>query len=268
MIVAPEYEPGSFCWITLSTRNPTGAKDFYGELFGWRSMQQGPFGLFLQEGLPVASFVDQAVDPRAKDQPPAWVPFVRVTDIDATAKRVVELGGSVHYPPFNVPQARAALVKGVTREIIGLWQTGASDDDAARFAVIRQGVVSWHELATPDPETAKEFYSALFGWRFNLEGAYSVLTHGTHTLGGVVKLEGDWEDHAFLAAIGQAPEEKWEVPPHWMIFFSVRDVDSVVRKAEALGARIVTRTESLHTFGQFAVIRDPQSSYFSVFTRL
>ena len=41
-----------------------------------------------------------------------------------------------------------------------------------------------------------------------------------------------------LAAIGQAPEAKWEVPPHWMIYFNVRDVDATVRRAEALGARI------------------------------
>jgi uncharacterized protein len=260
-----DYTPGSFCWITLSTRNPTGAKEFYGELFSWRAMQQGPFGIFLQDGQAVGSFVDQNADPRARDNPPNWLPFVRVQRLEAALERVEGLGGSVWFPPFAVPQARVALVKGVTREIIGLWET--STEGGQRFGLMKPGVVSWFELATPDPDAAKGFYSTLFGWRFNQEGSYSVLTHGAQAVGGMVKLEGDWEDHAFLAAIGQAPDAKWEVPPHWMVYFAVRDVEAAVRKAEALGARATARTDTLHTFGQFAVIRDPQSTYFSVFAR-
>jgi predicted enzyme related to lactoylglutathione lyase len=265
MYSSVDVAPGAFCWVTLSTKNPSGAKEFYGELFGWRSIQQGAFGLFLQDGQPVGSFVDQTADPRAKDQPPNWLPFVRVTSLEPTLRKAEELGGRVWFPPFSVPQARVALFKGVTREILGLWEPL---DEDSRFGLIKPGVVSWFELATPDPDRAKDFYGVLFGWRFNIEGSYSILTHGAHSLGGVVKLEGDWEDHAFLAAIGQAPEEKWEVPPHWMVYFAVRDLDAIVRKAEALGARIVTRQDTLHTFGQFAVIRDPQSTYFSVFARL
>jgi uncharacterized protein len=259
-----DYAPGSFCWITLSTRNPMGAKEFYGELFSWRAIQQGPFGLFLQDAQAVGSFVDQNADPRARDNPPNWLPFVRVRSLDAALARVEQLGGRVWFPPFEAPQARVALVKGVTREILGLWET---TPEGERFGLMKPGVVSWFELATPEPEAAKDFYAALFGWRFNQEGNYAVLTHGPHTLGGVVKLEGDWEDHAFLAAIGQAPEEKWEVPPHWMIYFAVRDIDACLRRAEAIGARISARPDTLHTFGQFAVVRDPQSTYFCVFAR-
>jgi predicted enzyme related to lactoylglutathione lyase len=29
------YEPGTFCWVELSTPDAEGAKAFYGDLFGW-----------------------------------------------------------------------------------------------------------------------------------------------------------------------------------------------------------------------------------------
>src|ERR671914_774224 len=35
------YEPGTFCWVDVATPDATGAKAFYGSLFGW-SMHDVP----------------------------------------------------------------------------------------------------------------------------------------------------------------------------------------------------------------------------------
>lgn len=35
------YEPGAFCWIDLATMDTKTAKSFYGELFGWESVDEG-----------------------------------------------------------------------------------------------------------------------------------------------------------------------------------------------------------------------------------
>jgi predicted enzyme related to lactoylglutathione lyase len=35
MQVAPEYKPGTFCWIDLGTSDVEGAKKFYTQLFDW-----------------------------------------------------------------------------------------------------------------------------------------------------------------------------------------------------------------------------------------
>ena len=32
------YAPGTFCWVDLATTDPTGAMDFYGEIFGWEKL--------------------------------------------------------------------------------------------------------------------------------------------------------------------------------------------------------------------------------------
>ncbi len=50
--------PGAPCWIDLMTSDPTKARAFYGELFGWTSEEGGPeFGnyiTFSKDGGPIA----------------------------------------------------------------------------------------------------------------------------------------------------------------------------------------------------------------------
>ena len=44
----PNQKPGSFCWVELGTTNAEGAKNFYGELFGWdyEDHSMGPDGMY------------------------------------------------------------------------------------------------------------------------------------------------------------------------------------------------------------------------------
>lgn len=255
--------PGSFCWLILSTPDPGGAEGFYRELFGWQVADSG-VPTFLKDGKPVGSIVNRAEDERARGQPPNWLPFVRVPNLEVAIERARELTGKLWFPIYDSGIARVALIKGPTKEIFGLWETPPEDPAPI---VANAGVMSWFELVTPEPERAMPFYEQLFGWRFTNEGTYTVLTNGAEPIGGVLRLEGDWEDHAFLSAIGQTPGEKWEIPPHWMPFFRVDDCDEVLRRAEHLGGMVRARTDYLHTFGRFAVLVDPQGAYFSILAR-
>lgn len=256
--------PGSFCWTALSTPHPRGAAEFYSEVFGWTLREEQPFWTFWLGDERVASIVKNTTDERSRGMPPNWMPFVRVLDVDQMLERASELGGKIWFPGFEGPDARLGLISGVTGEIIGMWQTPIGD----RPALFGAQITGFHELVTPDPEPAKRFYEALFGWRFTNEGTYTVMTNGAQPIGGVVKMEGDWEDHTFLEAIGQAPGKKWDIPPHWMPYFKVRDCEETLRRAEALTARVLSRPDDLHTFGQFAVARDPQGAYFSILSRM
>jgi predicted enzyme related to lactoylglutathione lyase len=251
--------------MALSTSDIAGATEFYTRLFGWTVAYEGMFGVFVKDGEAVASFIDQAMQPGAHDQPPNWMPFVRVSRIEEVTDRAGSLGGRVWIPVFEAVQSKVSLISGLTREILGLWESPVRPEGPVML--VPPGVAAWFELVTPNPEPAKKYYADLFGWRFDSEGTYTVITNGSHSIAGVLKMEGDWEDHAFLEAIGQAPGEKWEVPPHWMVFLHVDDVEQVASRAESLGGRILARPDTLHTFGQFAVLRDPQNAYFSIFSR-
>jgi uncharacterized protein len=256
---------GGFCWLVLSTGDPAGASEFYGRLFGWRVLPAPVGSIFVDaSGAPVGTVLWREDNKFARKEPVNWFPFIRVSDVDATAERVTRAGGRVWGSPYGAGNSRLVLVRGATGERFGLWQTPVG---AGQPLLMGRDVCSWFELATREPERAKHFYETVFGWRIAEEGGYTFIGNETGQFGGIVKLEGDWEDHAFLSAIGRARGEKLDVPPHWMVFFATEDCDDAVDEAEAIGALITQRPEPLHTVGTFAVVRDPQDAYFALLSK-
>jgi predicted enzyme related to lactoylglutathione lyase len=184
--------------------------------------------------------------------------------VDATAARVVEAGGTIWAKPYSAVVARVAIVRGATGEAFGLWQTPETDGEPL---LTEPHTTAWFELATREPELAIPFYQSVFGWRIADEGGYTYIGNDKGQFGGIVKLEGDWEDHAFMTAIGRARGAKLDVPPHWMVFFNVDDCEALSDEVEAYGGSVVQRAEPLHTVGTFAVMRDPLGAYFAVLSK-
>jgi predicted enzyme related to lactoylglutathione lyase len=263
--MAAESSFGTFTWIVLSTSDPSGAVAFYRRLLGWRDVPMPLTTLMVKAGRPVAAVMDYRKNDRIQKEPVNWLPFVRVENMEATIARMLELGATLLVPIQEMSVGRGAAVRGVTGEAIGLWETPGPGGDEP--VLMDPEVCGWFELVTRDPDRAIAFYRAAFGWRIADEGGYTFIGNDSGQFGGVVKLAGDWEDHAFLAAIGRARGEKLSVPPHWMVFFTVDDCEAFTDAAEGLGAQVTGRPEPLHTVGTFAVLRDPQGVYFSVLSQ-
>jgi predicted enzyme related to lactoylglutathione lyase len=261
-----KQEASAFAWMVINTSDPHGAASFYQRLFGWNT-HDSPVGRLLttRTGRPVGTLLDHRQNTFAKKEPVNWLPFVRVTNVDSVIERVRQLGGKVWIEPYDVGIARVALIRGVTREVIGLWQTPLDPSGSPLFT--DPDAFGWLELVTPEPERAVAFYRGVFGWRIGDEGGYTFVGNSNGQFAGIVKLEGDWEDYAFMQALGRAKGGKLNVPPHWMVFFTVDDCEAFVDEAEALGAYVMSRAEPLHTVGTFAVLRDPQGVYFSVLSK-
>ena len=50
------------------------------------------------------------------------------------------------------------------------------------------GSVGWFEIGTDDPGTARRFYGEVFGWTFEINGPYSIITTGEgHALQGGIQ---------------------------------------------------------------------------------
>ena len=82
---------------------------------------------------------------------------------DLVAGRVERAGGQVVVPPFEVfDRGRMAVFADPAGASFSVWQPMAMAG-AEVFDV--PGALSWTELVTPDPESAKVFYELVFGWR-------------------------------------------------------------------------------------------------------
>ncbi|WP_371496420.1 VOC family protein [Kitasatospora sp. NBC_00374] len=100
--------PGSLCWAELHSGDPAAALAFYRTLFGWRDEEVEVPGmtytvLSAAEGdQREASF--GGIAPLQDDhQPPHWLPYVEVADVDAVVERTQGTGGSVVMPATDAP---------------------------------------------------------------------------------------------------------------------------------------------------------------------
>jgi uncharacterized protein len=107
-------QPGSLGWTELMTREPQVAIDFYGKVLGW-TVKPGSgdpresYTEFQIDGRSVAGMMPMDDDRYPADLPDHWMIYFCVTDTDATAERVKELGGNVSIPPRDTPAGRYAV---------------------------------------------------------------------------------------------------------------------------------------------------------------
>ena len=249
------YVPGTPCWVDLGTPDIDAAAAFYGGLFGWsvpegeNSEQTGGYRQAMLRDKPVAGVMPLMQE----GQPPAWSTYVSVEDADATAAKVREAGGMVMAEPMDVMDlGRMAIFADTTGAVFGVWQPGTF---IGAQVVSEAGAVVWNELNTRDPEAAKAFYGAVFGWGFEERefetGMYTSLKVGDDTVGGMIDIT------------GRAPDE---VPAHWLVYFAVEDADATLEKAKAGGGEAVFGPESISEVGRIAVLKDPYGAVFALIT--
>ena len=251
-----KHAAGSFCWIELATTDQTAAKTFYGALFGWtpNDNPMGPgevYTIFRLNGRDAAAGYTLRPDQRAQHVPPHWMIYIAVDNADAAVAKAQQLGGKILAPAFDVMDAgRMAVVQDPTGAIFCPWQ--ANKNTGIGIAHVH-GTLCWADLSTPDTKRATDFYSGLFGWQLTTDpkdpSGYLHIKNGEHFIGGVPP-----------AAYRQPG-----VPPHWLAYFLVDDVDASASKAKQMGANLYLPPMSMEGVGRFSVIADPQGAVFAIF---
>jgi predicted enzyme related to lactoylglutathione lyase len=97
---------GAFSWFELTTPDVRGAETFYCKLFGWSTEPwtgEGNYTLIKSEGQEIGGMVSTSTTGDS-NKPAGWGIYVTVTDVDATARKVPELGGKILVPPTNIPR--------------------------------------------------------------------------------------------------------------------------------------------------------------------
>ncbi|HWI32573.1 MAG TPA: VOC family protein [Microbacterium sp.] len=247
------YEPGTFCWVGLATTYPAAAEQFYTRLFGWQPEEHsageaGTFTMLRRNDHDVAILYRQQPEARAAGAPPHWTSYISVEDAHATAARAGELGGAaVFREPFDVLDAgRVAAISDPTGAIVSLWQPRSR---IGATLVNDVGALCWNELATTDVERVKAFFAELLGWQYETdESGYASIRNGGRLNGGV----------------REQVEQGRGIPPNWLPYFTVENVDDAARDAERLGGHALSRPTETH-IGRFAVIADPLGAAFAVF---
>ncbi len=122
-VVAEFCSPGRFNWNELLTSDVAAARTFYTQAFGWDTVEvpglKGPYTLFKKNGTEVGGMMKH---PR-EGTPPAWLAYVTVESVDASAAQIKKLGGNICAGPMDIPDVgRIAVAEDPQGAAFGIFQ--------------------------------------------------------------------------------------------------------------------------------------------------
>ncbi|MFZ3557013.1 MULTISPECIES: VOC family protein [unclassified Streptomyces] len=112
----------------------------------------------------------------------------------------------------------------------------------------------WAELSTTEPEAARYFYEALFGWRTRPSDDPTVGGHGRFSL--------DSPDGPKVAGVG--PVLRPGQPAAWLPYFQSSGIDAVTARVRGNDGRVVSGPIGVEEEGRLAVCQDPAGAAFGL----
>jgi uncharacterized protein len=250
-----KYTPGTFSWTDLTTTDQEAAKAFYGELFGWETIdtpvgEDVYYSMARIDGKDVAAISPQPQQRREAGAPATWNSYITVESADRALERAAQLEATVHAPAFDVMDVgRMGVVQDPQGAFFLVWEPkshiGAS-------LVNAPGALSWNELATPDMDASAKFYGELFGWKIMpMEGMgmpyMTIQNQDGHGNGGM------------------RPATPSGTPPYWLVYFGTDDIGASSTKAIELGGNELVAPTDIGV-GTVAVSQDRQGAVFALYS--
>lgn len=118
------------------------------------------------------------------------------------------------------------------------------------------GVITWRDLTVSNAEEVKKIYEEIIGWTFEPVSM------------------GDYDDYVMksptsdmpVAGICHARGTNKDIPPQWLIYITVEDIDKSSSRCVELGGKILVEPKSMGSYGRFCVIEDQSGAVAALFT--
>jgi uncharacterized protein len=237
--------PGKFVWLDLATVDLAGARDFYGDVFGWRfrEVEGAPASYTLIEnaGVRIGGMFHHRRPPNAKVGS-RWLAVMSVRDVSRAANVTLKQGGAVLLPPNPVAgRGVHAVLRAPDGAVFGVLAAEGGDPPDVP---VRDGEVFWLDLFTPDLEKAGAFYAELAGYEV--------------TRGQVADRARVLLSTSGIARAGIAHLPAGAVEPAWLPYILVEDVGATLERVRGAAGRIVMEPRPGVLEGNLAVIADPE----------
>jgi hypothetical protein len=258
MTVATETLLGRPLWYELMTTDMKAAEAFYGTVLTWKTAPfEGtgqPYAMFNRSGdVPVGGVMTRPHEVKA---PPFWAMYVAVPKIEEAAAKITRLGGSAHTEVIEVPDVgRMQLMMDPQGAAFYIYEPARTEQPPEAGPEI--GEASWHELMTTDAPAAMKFYEQVFGWH----------PSEAMDMGPAGKYQMFNRPHGMIGGMMNRPPEMANVPPNWLIYFRVADLNAAVERVKANGGRILSGPTEVPGGDRVATAADPQGAAFGLHAR-
>ena len=120
------------------------------------------------------------------------------------------------------------------------------DASAMQFGTTEVGRFCWLDLAATDADSAKAFYSGLFGWQAQQQlandGSFIRMRLSDRDVGSMYQLRDAQIEHG--------------MPSHWTPYIRVDNIDTAAQRAVLLGGKVVVRPFTVIGIARIALVAD------------
>ena len=117
------------------------------------------------------------------------------------------------------------------------------------------GTIGWVDLTVPNADEVRDFYAGVVGWK---PEALSMGDYSDYVMTG--------PEGAGLAGVCHARGANANLPPVWMVYFHVEDVEESVRVCLEKGGKVIAPIKSMGPNGRYCVIQDPAGAVAALFS--
>jgi predicted enzyme related to lactoylglutathione lyase len=112
------------------------------------------------------------------------------------------------------------------------------------------GAIVWADLTVADADQIRDFYAAVAGWNAQTVnmGVYNDYQ---------MTLPGTGES---VAGICHARGVNANLPPQWLVYIKVPDIDQSTERCLDLGGQVLVPPKAMGQYGRYCVIQDPSGA--------
>ena len=117
--------------------------------------------------------------------------------------------------------------------------------------------IAWIDLTVDDAESVSDFYAAVTGWVPSPVdmGDYSDFNMTSPASGEP------------MAGVCHARGSNADLPPVWLIYITVEDLDRSIEQCTTFGGDIVRPLTKMAGYGRYCVVRDPAGAVAALFEK-
>lgn len=118
------------------------------------------------------------------------------------------------------------------------------------------GSIGWIDLTVPNAVAVRDFYQAVVGWTVKevAMGGYSDYCMNQPGSGQMV------------AGVCHARGVNAGLPPQWLIYITVPDVDAAAARCREKGGKVLCEPKDMGHQGRFCVVQDPAGAVAALYT--
>ena len=224
---------------------------FYKKVVGWtlapNEMNDQPYTVLKAGDTMVGGLMPIPEDAAKMGARPAWMGYIAVDDVDASAGKVKAAGGSIYRPPSEIPNIGRFAVMGDPHGAAFIIFKGSADM-APDARSVQAGTFRMARIARRGRGDRFAFYSELFGWTkadtFDMGpmGIYQLFNIDGAMAGGM------------MTKMPQTPM------PHWLYYINVEGAEAAAGRVTKAGGKVLNGPQQVPG-GQWVVqALDPQGA--------